>query len=92
MLTITLPHPREQWEFKEFKLEQSKTDMPFVLYKNHELYNDVCVEEIFCVEATGEELLYILMHFKNLPLGPSYGKVVSMTWYGDDAKFIVQNI
>jgi hypothetical protein len=84
MLTITLPHTTKQWEFKEFSFD--------LTYEDHELYNELCVEEVVCVEATGDELLYIAQHFKNLPIGPAYGKVASQTWYGDHARFIVHNI
>jgi len=40
------------------------------------------------VEADGDELMYILEHFKYLP----HTDEVIQRWYGDIAKFIVGNL
>lgn len=40
------------------------------------------------VQADGDELQFILDHFKNLP----HVLTLSNKWYGDDARFIVGNI
>ena len=41
------------------------------------------------VQADGDELAYIKRNFENLPMRVNKPEV---TWYGDDARFIVGNI
>ncbi len=78
MITICTGNGLEGYKFREFN-------------KPEQLDDEVNAAEVFCLEASREELLFIAQHFTNLPTGPLVGKVASNTWFGDHAKFIAHN-
>lgn len=70
-------------------IDGSKRREEYMWHLNERKPEFVNADSVYAVSATHEELSEILLHFKNIP---DCRKRDDVTWRGDIAKFIWENI